>query len=74
MINIKIDDIALGRIMMNDSGVKIIVKCDIPEYKIKYLIKELEDLGVSEDTLKTLRVLDKIDKCSNLVRVFRLNI
>lgn len=55
MTNIRIDNDALERIMLKDYGVKITVQCDIPEYKIKYLIKELEDLKVSEETLRTLK-------------------
>lgn len=58
MINIKIDKNSLKRIM-KDANVKLKVECNIPEHEIKYLIKELEKLGVSEETLKTLRVLNK---------------
>ena len=62
MTNIRIDNDALERIMLKDSGVKIIVECNISEYKIKYLIKELEKLGVSKETLKTLGNSDKASK------------
>ncbi len=48
MNSIKIDNIALERIIMRDFRVKI-----------KYLIKELENLKVSEETLKTLRYRHK---------------
>lgn len=57
MTNIRIDNNTLERIMTKDPGVKITVECDIPESLIKYLIKELKVLKVSEETLKTLRKL-----------------
>jgi hypothetical protein len=58
MINIKIDKNTLKRII-KDTNVKLKVECNISEHEIKYLIKELENLNVSEETLKTLRVLDR---------------
>jgi hypothetical protein len=57
MTNIQIDNDAL-KIIMSNSNIKIILKCEIEEYKIKYLLKTLKDLEVSEETLKTLRILN----------------